>query len=41
MDAVTLSLYCKTIGKNNTSSKNIRRYSDTINWENINFPPTG
>ena len=40
MDSVTLSLYCKSIGKNNTRSKNIRKYSDTINWENISFPPT-
>ena len=41
MDAVTLSLYCKSIGKNNTRPKNIRKFSDTTNWENINFPPTG
>ena len=41
MDAITLSLYCKKIGKNNTRSKNARKYSDTINWKNINFPPTG
>ena len=40
MDAVILSLYSKTIAKNNTRSCNIRKYGDTINWENINFPPT-
>ena len=41
MDAVTLSLYCKSIGKNNTRPKNIRKYNDAINCENINFSPTG
>ena len=41
MDAVILSLYSKTISKNNTRPSNIRKYGDTINWEDINFPPTG
>ena len=41
MDAITLSLYFKTIGKNNTRSSKIRKYSGTINWKNINFPLTG
>ena len=40
MDAVTLSLYFKSTGKNNTRSSKIRKYSDTINWKNIDFPPT-
>ena len=40
MDAVILGLYSKTIGKNNTRPKNIRKYSDTINWDGINFPST-
>ena len=40
MDAVILALYSKTIGKNNTRPKNIRKYSDTINWDKINFPST-
>ena len=35
-----LSLYFKSTGKNNTRSSKIRKYSDTINWKNINFPPT-
>ena len=39
-DSVTLSLHHKTIGKNNTRPKKIRKYSDTLNWKNINFPPT-
>ena len=41
MDIVTLSSYCKSIGKNNTGPNKIRKFSGTINWENINFPPTG
>ena len=41
MDAITLSLFCKSIGKNNTRPINIRKFSDTINWEDINFQPTG
>ena len=40
MDAVTLSLYSKTIRQNNTRPSNIRKYSDCINWEDIDFPPT-
>ena len=40
MDAVILSLYSKTIGQNSTRTNNIRKYSDTINWEDINFLPT-
>ena len=40
LDSVTISLHHKTIGKNNTRSKKIRKYSDTFNWKNINFPPT-
>ena len=40
MDAITLSLFCKSIGKNNTRPNNIRKFSDTINWEDINFPLT-
>ena len=40
-DSITLSLYHKAIGKNNTRPKKIRKYSDTINWKNINFPPMG
>ena len=39
-DSVTLSLHHKTIGKNNARPNKIRKYSDTFNWENINFPPT-
>ena len=39
MDAAILSLFSQTIGK--IRPKNIRKYSDTINWENVNFPPTG
>ena len=30
MDAVTLSLFCKPIGKNDTRFSKIRKYSDTI-----------
>ena len=41
MDAVTLSLHIKSIGKNNTRPNNIRKHSDTIKWENINFSATG
>ena len=40
MDAITLSLFRKSIGQNNTRRINITKYSDTINWEDINFPPT-
>ena len=40
LDSVTLSLHHKTIGKNNTRPNKIRKYSDTFNWKNINFPPT-
>ena len=40
MDAITLSLFCKSIGKNNTRPNNVRKFSDTINWEDINFPLT-
>ena len=40
MDAVILALYSKAIGKNNTRPNNIRKYSDTINWNDINFPST-
>ena len=40
LDSITLSLHHKTIGKNNTRPNNIRKYSDTFNWENINFSPT-
>ena len=40
MDAVILSLYSKTICKNNTRPNNIRKYNDTINWSDINFPST-
>ena len=40
LDSVTLSLHHKTIGKNNTRSNNIRKYSDTVNWQNIKFPTT-
>ena len=40
LDSVTLSLHHETIGKNNTRPNKIRKYSDTLNWENINFPPT-
>ena len=40
MDAVTLSLYSKTIGQNNTRPSNIRKYSDCINWKDVNHPPT-
>ena len=40
MDAVTISLFCKSRGKNDTRSRKIRKYSDTINSENINFSPT-
>ena len=40
LDSVTLSLYHKLIGKNNTRSNKIRKYSDTIIWKHINFPPT-
>ena len=39
-DSVTPSLHHKTIGKNNTRPNKIRKYRDTFNWENINFPPT-
>ena len=31
MDAVTLSLFCKSRGKKDTRSRKIRKYSDTIN----------
>ena len=41
LDSIKLSLHHKTIGKNNTRPTKIRKYSDTFNWENINFPPTG
>ena len=41
MDVATLSLYCKSTGKNNTRPKNIRKYNDAINCENINFSPAG
>ena len=40
LDSVTLSLNHKTIGRNDTRLNKIRKYSDTFNWENINFPPT-
>ena len=40
MDAVTLSLYSKAIRQNNTRPSYIRKYSDCINWEDIDFPPT-
>ena len=40
MEAITLSLFCKSIGKNNTRANNIRKFRDTINWEDINVPPT-
>ena len=39
LDSVRLSLHYKTIGKNNTRPNKIRKYSDTFNWKNINFPP--
>ena len=40
LDSVTHSLHHKSIGKNNTRPNKIRKYSDTFNWKNINFPPT-
>ena len=40
LDSVTLSVHHKVIGKNNTRQNKIRKYSDTFNWKNINFPPT-
>ena len=40
LDSVTLSLNHKIIGKNNTRPNKIRKHSDTLNWKNINFPPT-
>ena len=40
LDSITLSLHHKTRGKNNTRQNKIRKYSDTFNWENTNFPPT-
>ena len=40
MEAVILALYSTTIGRNNTRPNNIRKYSDTIIWDDINFPPT-
>ena len=40
MVAVILSLYSKTIGRNNTRPNNVRKCSDTINGNGINFPPT-
>ena len=39
-DSIILSLHHKRIGKNNCRPNKIRKYSDTLNWENINFPPT-
>ena len=39
-DSITLSLNHKRIGKNFCRPKNIRKYSDTFNWGNINCPPT-
>ena len=29
----------KKIGRNNTRPNKIRKYSDTIKWNDINFPP--
>ena len=37
LDSVTFSLHHETIGKNNTRPNNIRKYSDTLDWKNINF----
>ena len=40
LDSVSLSVHHKQIGKNNTRQNKIRKYSDTFNWKNVNFPPT-
>ena len=39
-DSITLSLNHKRIEKNFCRPKNVRKYSETFNLENINFLPT-
>ena len=39
VDSITLSLYHKRIGKNNTRPTKIRPFSDVFNLDNIDFPP--
>ena len=40
MNSVIFALHSKAIGKDNTRPSNIRKYSDTINWDDTSFPPT-